>query len=65
MRNIVCDFFVWKNTGVKISKEQLKELQEILQKEYGTTLSDECLLNEALRLFELAKTVLRFHLQKK
>ena len=45
-----------------ISQEQLIELQKILQKEYGSTLSEENLLNEALRLSEFAKTIIRFKL---
>lgn len=49
---------------MSISKEQLQELQEILQKEYGYYLSEESLSTEALRLFEFAKTVFRFSLSK-
>ncbi len=48
-----------------ISKEQLNELQKIIAKEYGITLSETDLLSEALRLFEFAKTILRFTLSKK
>lgn len=49
---------------MSVNTEQLKELQEILQKEYGSTLSEENLLNEALKLSEFAKTVVRFSLSK-
>lgn len=49
---------------MSVSKEQLNEFKEILIKEYGTTLSEEELLSEALRLSEFAKTVLRFSLSK-
>lgn len=50
---------------MQIGNVQLKELQEILQKEYGSSLSEENLLNEALRLSEFAKTVILFSLSKK
>lgn len=50
---------------MQIRNEQLKELQEILQKEYGSTLPEESLLSEAHRLLEFAKTVIRFSLSKK
>lgn len=47
-----------------VDKEKLEELQEILKKEYGSTLSEENLLNEALRLSEFTKTILSFNLSK-
>ncbi len=50
---------------MQIRKEQLQKLQEILQKEYDSYLSEESLSTEALRLFEFAKTVFRFSLSKK
>lgn len=50
---------------MSVNKEQLLELQKILQDEYGSYLSEENLLDEALRLSEFAKTVLSFSLSKK
>ena len=47
-----------------VNKEQLKALQEILLQEYGSTLAEESLLNEALKLSEFAKTVLKFKLNQ-
>jgi hypothetical protein len=47
---------------MSVNKEQLNRLRDILSKEYGRSLSDEELLSEALRLYEFAKTILRFKL---
>lgn len=46
------------------NQQQLIELQRVLFKEYGTTLSKTELLSEAVRLSEFAKTVLHFSLSK-
>jgi len=49
---------------MSVNKEQLLELQKILRDEYGSCLSEENLLDEALRLSEFAKTILQFYLSK-
>jgi len=56
--------FLFRVKTMSINKEKLLELQKILQDEYGSYLSEENLLDEALRLSEFARTVLRFHLSR-